>query len=512
MIRIRALRRSRYFIAVIFNLGSVAAFSQDGADIPAISGIKEEGLNHSKVMEYAFYLTDVNGPRLSNSPGLRKAQEWAVRSLKSWGLENVHLESWGTFGKGWEVEKAYAATTLPYYHPVIAVPKAWTGSTNGLIRSDIVLIKADTMLIKQLGAKLNGKIVIYDTDEIPGVSFKPDGSRFTEEELAGLDSLPPLKKASSALTARLKAFRQRLDDLLYEQKVALVLSKARGSHGTVFTTNGASYAADAKPVTAGLEVSAEDHLRILRLIKAGYKVEMEAEIRTKFYDSDPKGYNVIAEIPGTDPKLKNEVVMLGAHLDSWHAATGATDNAAGCSVMMEAIRILKSLDLKPRRTIRLALWSSEEQGLWGSKGYVAGHFGDVNTMKLKPEQKTISAYFNLDNGTGKIRGVYLQQNALVKPVFEQWLKPFHDLGASTLAMRNAGGTDHLSFDALGIPGFQFIQDRIEYFTRTHHTNQDTYDRLVPDDLKQAATIVAAFVYQTAQREQKLPRKELPGIN
>jgi Zn-dependent M28 family amino/carboxypeptidase len=256
-------------------------------------------------------------------------------------------------------------------------------------------------------------------------------------------------------------------------------------------------------------MSSEDYLRIIRLIKGGIKVELEADIKTQFFSNDLQGYNVIAEIPGTDKDLKDEIVMLGGHLDSWHAATGATDNAAGCAVMMEAVRIISSLNLRPKRTIRIALWSSEEQGLHGSRGYVFNHFGDPKTMVLKPEHKKISAYYNLDNGTGKIRGIYLQGNSAAGPIFQTWLNPFKDLEASTVTHRNTGGTDHLAFDALGIPGFQFIQDEIDYDTRTHHTNMDTYDRLIANDLKQSATIAAAFVYNTAQRDLKIPRKELP---
>jgi Zn-dependent M28 family amino/carboxypeptidase len=245
------------------------------------------------------------------------------------------------------------------------------------------------------------------------------------------------------------------------------------------------------------------------LVEAGQPVELEAEVRTKFYNNDIKGYNVLGEIPGTDPKLKDEVVMLGGHLDSWHGATGATDNAAGCSVMMEAVRLIQSMNLKPKRTIRIALWSGEEQGLFGSRNYVKNHLADPATMELKPEHGKISAYYNLDNGSGKIRGIYLQGNQEVRPLFQEWLEPFKELGATTVTINNTGGTDHLSFDAVGIPGFQFIQDPLEYDTRTHHTNMDTYDHLVPDDLKQASAIVASFVYNTAQRDEKLPRKELP---
>jgi len=284
---------------------------------------------------------------------------------------------------------------------------------------------------------------------------------------------------------------------------------ARGTDGTVFTTNGASYADTAKTAAPELETSGEDYLRILRLVKGGQKVEMEADIKTQFFTDDLQGYDVVAEIPGTDKKLKDQIVMVGGHLDSWHAATGATDNAAGSAVMMEAVRILKAIGFKPKRTIRIALWSSEEQGLFGSRYYVLNHFGDPKTMQLKPEQAKVSAYYNLDNGTGKIRGIYLQGDSLAGAVFKPWFEPFKDLGASTITVGNTGGTDHLSFAAVGIPGFQFIQDSMDYGTRTHHSNQDTYDRLSEDDLKQAATIIASFVYNTAQRAEMIPRAEPP---
>ncbi|MCD0488590.1 M20/M25/M40 family metallo-hydrolase [Pedobacter sp. MC2016-14] len=486
-----------------------SAFAQEKVDLNIMSKIRQEGLQRSEIMAQAFYLTDVNGPRLSSSPGLKKAQVWAVNTLKGWGLKNVNLEPWGEFGQGWEVERTYVAMNSPYYHPIIAIPRAWSGSTAGLIKSDVVVLKPDTNEVLRMKGKLKGRIVIFDVKEDTlATTFKSDGSRFTDEDIAAVEAAPPLKRADPAVAARIKATRQRLNDLLYQEQVALVLSLAKGRHGTVFMTAAASFAADAKPACAELDVSGEDYLRILRLVKAGHPVRLEADIKTKFIKEDTKGYNVIAEIPGTDPKLKNEVVMLGAHLDSWHLATGATDNASGVAVMMEAVRIIKKLGLNNKRTIRIALWSSEEQGLYGSKNYVAKHFGDVATKNLKPAQKDISAYYNLDNGAGKIRGIYLQSNPGVKPIFEEWLKPFHDLGATYTVQRNAGSTDHISFDALGIPGFEFTQDKLEYFTRTHHTNQDTYDRLIEADLKQAAVVVAAFVYNTAQREEKLPRKPL----
>lgn len=499
--------------------GVLSAFAQAANDPATIEKIRTEGLKNSKVMETAFYITDVAGPRLSNSPGLQRAQEWAVNTLKSWGLQNVKLEPWGTFGKGWEVKKYYAAMTAPYYAPIIGSPKAWTPGTNGPVSAEVIVIKADSVsdLDKYKGT-LKGKIVMLDNPTPIETTFKPDGTRYTDEELEELAS-PPQETArgnrsgnTDAMRARfmkLRELRTKMSDFFVAENVGLILTRTRGTHGTFFTSNGASYAADAKPVSPEVEMATEDYLRLLRLVKSGVKVQVEADIRTQFQDKDLQGYNVLAEIPGTDKKLKDEVVILGAHYDSWHAATGATDNAAGSAVMMEAIRIIKSLGLKPKRTIRIALWSSEEQGLHGSRNYVANHFGDPKTMQMKPAQEKVSAYYNLDNGTGRIRGVYLQGNDAVRPIFAQWLEPFKDLDAKTLTIRNTGGTDHLAFDAVGIPGFQFIQDGIEYNTRTHHSNEDTYDRLIPADLQQAATIIAAFAFNTAQLDQKLPRKDLP---
>lgn len=501
----------------------VSVFAQDAPDAAIVQKLRKEGLENSKVMDIAFNLTDANGPRLSNSPGLKRAQEWALKQLTDWGLKNAHLESWGTFGKGWQIDKYYAATTLPYYHAIIASPKAWTPGTNGPIKSSVVLIKADSVadLAKYKG-KLAGKIVMMDAGAPLQSGLKPDFTRYADSTLTQMAEAKPVASGPRggqrqggnnmmAQMMKMREVRAAMSTMLVEEKVGLILTYARGGQGTFFTSNGASYALDAKPVSPELEVAAEDYLHILRLLRAGKPVEIEADIKTSFYDQDPQGYNVIAEIPGTDKKLKEELVMIGGHFDSWHAGTGATDNAAGSAVMMEAMRILKAIDFKPKRTIRIALWSSEEQGLFGSRGYVAKHFGDPKTMVLTPDHKKISAYYNLDNGTGKIRGIYLQGNASAGPIFQSWLTPFADLGAKTVTVSNTGGTDHQAFDAVGIPGFQFIQDPADYNTRTHHSNMDTYDRLVEDDLKQASTIVASFVYNTSQREAQIPRKELPTV-
>ncbi len=493
-------------------------------DPAALAKIKDEGLNRSQVMQTAFYLTDVCGPRLAGSEGLARANAWTKKRLTDYGLTNANVEAWGDFGRGWDIDKSYVAMTAPYYHALIGVPKAWTPSTPGSLRKAVayVNVKTEADLDKYKG-QLRDKIVVLPVATPPTPNFEPDARRLTAEDLQKMADAPaggaptaanrpaeanPEARRAALLAAR--ELRQKLGDMLLAEGAAAILSPGRGTDGTVFTTNGAPYAADAKPVLPELEMSSEDQLRLIRLVEAGIPVEVELETKTHFQTQDLKGYNVVAEIPGTDKKLKSEVVMLGGHLDSWHAATGATDNAAGCAVMMEAVRILKASGLKPRRTIRIALWGEEEEGLHGSRNYVKNHFADPATMLLKPDHEKLAAYFNLDNGAGKIRGIYAQGNEAVKPIFTAWLQPFADMDATTVTLRNTGSTDHVAFDAVGLPGFQFIQDGLDYFARTHHSNQDTYDRLVADDLKQASVVVASFVYNAAMRDQKLPRKPLPA--
>jgi len=514
----------KLFFFFIISLVTVQfSFSQDEkVDMDMVNKIRKEGLDNSKVMEIAMYLTDVSGPRLTASPGYMRAANWAKNKLSEWGLSNANLEPWGEFGKGWQQEKCYVAMTAPYYNPLIAMPRAWTSGTPGKkgLKGEVVLVKAkDTVELMQYAGKLKGKIVMTWSQAQLKPSFEADGSRFADSSLEKMAKAEPRPQQQQGQRGQQGGnnpqvnqfmIQRRMNELMTKEKPALILTMgANGNDGTIFVSSGGTYNKDAEEAPASVVLSSDDYLRIQRLIEAGIPVTLEAEVKTRFYNEDLKGYNVVAEIPGTDPALKEELVMLGGHLDSWHAATGATDNAAGCAVMMEAIRILKATGFKPRRTIRIALWSGEEEGLFGSRNYVKNHFADPAKMEPTPEHGKVSAYYNLDNGTGKIRGVYLQGNKSVDPIFAKWLEPFKDLGATTTTISNTGGTDHLSFDAVGIPGFQFIQDQIEYNTRTHHTNMDTYDHLVPDDLKQAATIVASFVYNTAQRDQKLPRKEMP---
>ncbi|MES2809662.1 MAG: M20/M25/M40 family metallo-hydrolase [Bacteroidota bacterium] len=511
--------KRKLLYALLLTAGSITSVSAQ-TDEQFLDRIREQGMYKSQVMATALQFTDVAGPRLANSPGLKRAQDWAVNELKTWGAVNAKREAWGKFGKGWEIQKNYVAITAPYYHNIIAVPKAWTPSTAGLVKGEVVIIKVDSLPdLEKYKGKLKGKIVMTEVKGTGGQTYRLDAARYTDSTLTAMGNAGPAiagirrggqgGPGNRGAMAAAAAVRQALPKFYLSEGVALVLTQARGTDGTVFTSNGASYADTAKAVAPEIETSTEDYQRILRLTKAGVKVTLEADIKTEFFANDLQGYNVVGEIKGTDPKLKDELVIIGGHLDSWHAATGATDNAAGSAVMMEAMRILTRVGFKPRRTIRIVLWSSEEQGIHGSRNYVLNHFGDAKTMVLKPEQGKVSAYYNLDNGTGKIRGIYLQGNSAASDLFKSWFAPFKDLGATTVTISNTGGTDHLSFDAVGIPGFQFIQDPMDYNTRTHHTNQDTYDKLSEEDLKQASTIIASLVYRTSQRDEMIPRKPLP---
>jgi len=483
--------------------------------------IKQEGIQQSQVMDHAFYLTDVMGPRLTGSPGLKKASEWVMGQYKEWGLENVQMEKWGEFGRGWEVQKCYVAMTAPYYQALIASPRAWTPGTDGMISGKVIHLDIEEEEdMAEYRGKLQDQIVVMDVQSIfeGQDDFEADASRFTEEELDDMVAQPLSRGSSRYTPEQIQQWmkRRRLSNIivsfLKEEGVKLIIRGMRGKHGTYFTTNGASYDPDAEPSLPELEMASEHVGRMIRLIEGGVAVEIEAEIETEFFDEDLNGYNVVGEIPGTDPDLKDELVMVGAHLDSWHAGTGATDNGAGSAVMMEVMRILQAVNARPKRTVRIALWTGEEQGIHGSRAYVKEHFADSKDMTLKPEHDKLSAYYNIDNGTGRIRGIYLQGNEAVRPIFEQWFKPFEDMiDHTTITIRNTGGTDHLGFDAVGLPGFQFIQDPIAYNTRTHHTNMDVYERLEREDLMQMAVIVASFVYHTAQRDEKLPREPMPVI-
>ena len=493
-------------------------FAQE-VDASMMQKIREEGLQHSKVMDIAFNLTDKNGSRLANSEGYMRAANYAKETLSGWGVENSRLEAWGEFGKGWDLEKMYLAITAPYYKPLLAWPKTWTAGTKGLKKAGVIVVDAkDSATVVSYKGQLKGKLIIIDQATPYKQSFKADAVRYTDEELEKMAAatMQPSRPIDTAQQRRMREQMSRsggaralsiLKEMAKEEgAVGMLTSAPRNHDGTIFSQGGGSYkAADAENFL-DMAMGIEDYNTILRLAKSGTEVNMEAEVKTKFQTKDLQGYNVIAEIPGTDPTLKDEVVMIGAHLDSWQAGTGATDNAAGSSVMMEVMRILKTIGAQPKRTIRIGLWSAEEQGLLGSRGYVKKTFMDPTTNTPNAAHEKFAGYFNIDNGTGKVRGIYLQGNEQCGPIFKSWLAPFNDLGAKTVTISNTGGTDHQSFDGVGLPGFQFIQDPIEYDTRTHHSNMDVYEHLSEDDLKQIATIVAAFAYNTAQRDEKLTRK------
>ncbi len=508
-----------------------------------IERIKDEAIHRSQVMQTLNYLTDVIGPRLTASPGMKRANEWTRDQLTKWGLQNAQLEPWGPFGRGWTLKRFSAQVIEPTAFPLIAYPKAWSPGTGGTIKSDVVYIdlKNENDLLKHKG-RLKGAIVLVGPAREVAAHFDSQGTRLTEKDLLALADAPEPQRGRrrfqqdrAAALLNIKKYQ-----FLRDEGAAMIIDSSRlGDGGTVFVQSAAvpqppsadptapnaprqiqPYDKNVPKVTPQMVMAVEHFNRIVRMIEADERVKMEVDLRVDFQDDDPMSYNTVAEIPGSD--LKDEVVMLGGHMDSWHSGTGATDNAAGVAVAMEAMRILQALNLKPRRTIRIALWTGEEQGLLGSRAYVAEHFGKVETpatpgaqpvaspapgtLVKKPEYERFSSYFNLDNGTGKIRGVYLQGNESVRPLFRQWLAPFREMGAATLSIANTGGTDHLAFDGIGLPGFQFIQDEIEYDTRTHHSNQDVFDRIQADDMKQAAAIMAAFVYNAAMRDEKLPRK------
>lgn len=486
--------------------------AREEVDLEVVNKIRYEGLKNSQVKEIAFYLTDVHGPRLTGSPNMRKAAEWARDTMTEWGLSNSKLEDWGHFGRGWTTEGYSLEMTSPQYMNIIAHPKAWTPGTDSVVSGmPVHIVIEDEDDIEKYRGKLAGKIVLLGKEFEIEQGFEAEATRRTDEELSELMMAQDPGRSSArsrrqSFIRRRALFRKR-SQLMTEEKVALSIEPSRIKHGTLRVTRGGSPKADATPAVPSLVVAPEQYNRMVRLLNKNMDVQVKASVSNTFHLEDSIGFNVIAEIPGKG-KLKNEIVMLGAHLDSWHAGTGATDNASGSIVMMEAMRILKAIGVQPRRTIRLALWSGEEQGLLGSKGYVKKHFGDAETMKMKPGHKNLSAYYNLDNGTGQIRGVYLQEHDAMRPIFEAYLEPFHDLGAKTLTIRNTSGTDHLTFNAIGLPGFQFVQDPIAYFSRTWHTNMDTYDHLLPGDLMKSAVIVASFAYHTAMRDEKMPRKPL----
>jgi len=512
------------------------------------------GRGGSPIMETMYSLTDRYGPRLTNSPQFRAAGEWAVGQLKEWGLSNVHLEKWATApppaaaadtaaaggGRGraaipsWEMTEYEGAMVSPTYMPIIGYPQAWSGSTDGKVTGDAMMAPPITTMAEmdRLHGTLKGKILLLGTGPLD-LAFPdtPLATRYTDAELSSLipEALPTGGAGAGGRGGRggragaaaaggpalsqdeQRAVTARAATFWKDEGVLLSLSASastRASGGVVSASNGSPRTGDPTKNLPTVAITAENYNRVARLLEHSVPVTLSFNIQTKFDMSQTESFNVIAEIPGaTKP---NEIVMVGGHFDSWHMGTGATDNGAGSAVAMEVMRILKSANLKMDRTVRMALWGGEEEGLLGSAAYVKEHFADSATMKTTAEHDGFAGYFNIDNGTGKVRGIYLQGNEMVRPIFEQWFAAIKDLTPGIITIRNTGGTDHQSYDAVGLPGFQFIQDPMDYETRTHHTNMDTYERIQQGDMQQMAIVEAYFVYQAATRPEKLPRKDLPA--
>jgi carboxypeptidase Q len=539
----------RKIVALLFL--ALPALSQEHIDLGIVDRVKAEAFERSKVMETLRNLTDVHGPRLTGSPGFEDAARWAIGELKGYGLENVHLEKWGPFGRAWSLEQASLELIEPRYAQLTAIPLAWSASSNGPVTGELVLAplrvsfregpKKSAEALQAYRAKwtgkLRGKIVLLSNPKVPAPQSDPQFRRYTATELADM---------ANALAPAPKQVAKRLDDLewpedpaemgkffgslpnalmeqlydLYDQTVAdrgeffakegvagVLLEDERAHEGMLFSEAAGGFKAAGTPAPPTFVVTAEQYNRIARLVDKKNPVRIRLNLKATTSDRDMDGLNIIGEIPGGD--RKDEIVMVGAHFDSWHSGTGATDNGAGSAVMIEVMRILKALNFKLDRTVRIGLWGGEEQGLFGSRAYVKEHFADPKTMHVTAEFAKLSGYFNLDNGSGKIRGVYLQGHEAMRPIFESWLAPFRDMGVTTVSIRNTGGTDHLSFAAVGLPGFQFIQDPLDYGTITHHSDMDTWDHAVPDDLMQASAVIATLVYQTAARKEMLPRRDLP---
>ncbi len=528
-------RTFRALTAVVFLL-SVPLCAEKSAEEPVdlgmVTRIREEGLRHSQVMETARHLTDVLGPRLTGSPQLKAANEWTRQRLADWGLREASLDPY-PFGRGWSFSRSAVHMLKPHQFPLSALPKAYTPGTAGPVRGTVLVAKlAKEEDFAAWRGKLAGKIVVLE-ESADARPAEAEPREFNEETLRELGRFPvpaePEADPHKQSIERAK-LREALNRFLAEEKALATIDSSARPWGILRVSRGGTHDPGLSAGVPSLVLAAEHYKLLRRLVDAGQEIELEIEVEARFHDEDRMAYNTVAEIPGTD--RDGEIVMVGAHLDSWHGATGATDNAAGCAVVMEAVRILQALGVKPKRTIRIALWTGEEQGLYGSTAYVTEHFGSWSgpedperrkwisvqnwkgegKLSLRPGHGKLSAYFNLDNGSGKIRGIYAEESAAVRPIFEAWLAPFHDLGADTVTLRRTGGTDHESFQDVGLPGFQFIQDELDYTARTHHSNMDVYDHLERENLVQASVVVASFLYNAAMRPEKLPRPPLPRPN
>ena len=512
-------------VAIITASVFTTAQSSEKLDFAMLGRIRDEGMTRSQVMEHVSLLSDVYGPRLTGSPAIQQASEWAMKKFGEWGLANAHQERW-KFGKGWSLVHFHAQMIEPQVQPIIGYPQSWTPGTKGTVTADVVRAQlgSEADFAKYRG-KLAGKIVLTQPARVVRMLEGPVLLRMDEKWTAEAETTP-VPAAAGGGRGNAQNFRQKLQDFLAAEGVVATFDRGSDSDmsaggsdmtwqqqrpdgGTVFPSAGGPRDENAGKGVPGITLAVEHYNRMVRVLDRNLPVKVELNVETKFYDeTGMNGFNTVADLPGTD--LSSELVILGAHFDSHPYATGATDNATGSGAMMEAMRILKAVGAKPRRTVRIALWGGEEQGLLGSRAYVREHIADVDTMTLKPEHAKVSAYFNSDNGTGRVRGIWLQSNMAARPIFEQWMAPLKDLGVSIIGPRSVTATDHVSFDNAGIPAFQLLVDRLEYNSRTHHSTMDTFDRVQRDDMIQQATVIAMFAYDAAMRDEKLPRKALPA--
>src|SRR3954470_15023224 len=492
---------------------SVSLLAEESVDEVVVAQIKSEAFQRSEVMDTLSWLADVHGPRLTGSPSLRRAAEGARDQLTKGGRVNAALEPNGSTSRGWSIERFSIEMIEPQYMRITGYPRAWSPAlAKPLSATPIVVEVKSKDDFDKVRGKLRGAIVMNGRPDPADIGFQAEAKRLTDEELKKQEG--QIDPAASGFSSAPKSYWDEEDEFVKALDKQKEIYEFFAKEGIAALVTPSAITEDVRtdgfydhvwhPAYPGFVISREHYGRIVRMLDRKQAVKLSLSLTVQTTDR-VDGFNVVAEIPGTDPVLASEVVMLGGHLDSWHSGTGATDNGAGSAVALEAMRVLKAIGVRPRRTIRVALWTGEEQDYFGSVGYVERHFGVLKTVELKPEHAKLSGYFNLDNGSGRIRGVNLQGNEAVRPIFDAWLKPFAYLGATTLTSLNTGGTDHMVFNAAGLPGFQFMQDPLDYETRAHHSSLDVYEEAVPDDLMQASVVLASFAYHAAMRDEMLPR-------
>ncbi len=540
--------------ALILSIGFANGAMAEDVDLSVVNRIKDEAFNHSQVMNYVHYLADENGARLATSPDYRRAARWAVDELRQSGISEARLEEFDSFGRSWAWSAISVQMLEPLSTTLIGVPLAWSLGTDGPVTADVVyaplwedsedpgqydLVKLAEQIESyksRYRGQLGGVIVLLAGKRPFEIPSEPEIQRWSEADLADMQSArepslsnvrewPQLQRPADHADRTILSeivpeeiqedyshremdlMDRLIEFLISEQVAAVMMTNTEGNGGVIFAERFGSFRSAAPVPPPAVQLMPEHYNRLVRLIEREVPVVLRVAVDASFPENEAAGINVVAEIPGN--RKRREIVMMGAHLDSWHSGTGATDNATGCAVVMEAMRILQALDLKLDRTVRLGLWDGEEQGHFGSRAYVRQHLGDPVSMQLKPGHETFSVYFNIDTGSGRTRGIFTQENDMVRPIFESLIRPFKENGISTIVPRNDWGTDHMAFDAVGLPSFDLLQDQLDYWSHTHHSNVDTVDHVLPKDLMISAAFLATLVYQAATRDELMPREPLP---